>query len=248
MGTTPAIAWEDLAAEVVTEVRLLKAIQAELAVHARDGRRPTGGPMAISWPGPYPGSAKVGGPVLAAAIGRAGRFPLVPSSSPTAGLHRGRARPGTPTAKDNPCPRPARLCWRRRSSAQPIPPQGRSSAREDLLHTDGRTRRQPRQGTVCRGSTPGRVRLGGDGPRHALRRVRHQRRACHRRASQDDHRPAVDRPTRGAGAPPQHQDDEGVVSPPTPARALSRSPAGRRWKRRPEQVGELRGAVVAAIK
>lgn len=33
-GDHPAIAWQDLAAEVATEVRLLKAIQAELAVHA----------------------------------------------------------------------------------------------------------------------------------------------------------------------------------------------------------------------
>jgi hypothetical protein len=33
-GEHPAVAWQDLAAEVATEVRLLKATQAELAVHS----------------------------------------------------------------------------------------------------------------------------------------------------------------------------------------------------------------------
>ena len=58
-----------------SEVRLLKAIQAELTVHS--ARRE----QAYRWADhgqldrSLPGIAKVGGPVIAAAIGRAERFP-----------------------------------------------------------------------------------------------------------------------------------------------------------------------------
>ena len=46
MATTPAVAFCDLAAEVATEVRLLRAIQAELAAHeaAREERYRVGRP------------------------------------------------------------------------------------------------------------------------------------------------------------------------------------------------------------
>jgi transposase len=74
-GNHPAVAFTDLAAEVATEVRLLRAVQAELAAHA--GARetayrrvdPTG--LARS----LPGLAEVGGPALVAVMGDPHRFP-----------------------------------------------------------------------------------------------------------------------------------------------------------------------------
>lgn len=71
----PAVSFVDLAAEVATEVRLIRAIEAELAVHA--GEREN----AYRWADPgqlgrsLPGLGEVGGPALAAVIGEASRFP-----------------------------------------------------------------------------------------------------------------------------------------------------------------------------
>jgi transposase len=71
----PAVAFADLAAEVATEVRLLRAVQAELAAHAAERER------AYRWVDPcqlarsLPGVADVGGPALVAAIGDPARFP-----------------------------------------------------------------------------------------------------------------------------------------------------------------------------
>jgi transposase len=70
----PAVAFTDLAAEVATEVRLLRAAQAELAVHA--SQRET----AYRWVDPgalarsLPGLADIGGPALAATMGDPSRF------------------------------------------------------------------------------------------------------------------------------------------------------------------------------
>ena len=70
----PAVAFADLAAEVATEVRLLHAVQAELAGHAADRETrycqvdPAG--LARS----LPGVADIGGPALVAAIGDPTRF------------------------------------------------------------------------------------------------------------------------------------------------------------------------------
>ena len=71
----PAVAFADLAAEVLTEVRLLRAVQAELATHA--AARET----CYRWVDPLelarslPGVAEIGGPALVAAIGDPTRFP-----------------------------------------------------------------------------------------------------------------------------------------------------------------------------
>lgn len=70
----PAVAFTDLAAEIATEVRLLRAIEAELAEHA------TAREDAYRWTDPsqlarsLPGIATVAGPALTAAIGRPDRF------------------------------------------------------------------------------------------------------------------------------------------------------------------------------
>lgn len=89
----PAVAFSDLAAEIVTEVRLLRTVQAELASHAAERE------TAYHWVDPtglarsLPGVAEVGGPALVAAIGDPARFPngkafrsftgLVPKASET---------------------------------------------------------------------------------------------------------------------------------------------------------------------
>jgi transposase len=73
-GTHPAVAYDDLAAEVATEVRLLRAVQAELASHATEREE------AYRWADPgalarsLPGLGEVGGPAVVAAMGRPGRF------------------------------------------------------------------------------------------------------------------------------------------------------------------------------
>lgn len=66
----PAVAFADLAAEVATEVRLLRAVQAELAAHAAE--REAAYPLALARS--LPGVAEVGGPALVACIGEARRF------------------------------------------------------------------------------------------------------------------------------------------------------------------------------
>jgi hypothetical protein len=70
----PAVAFTDLAAEIVTEVRLLRAIETELACHAAARED------AYRWTDPsqlarsLPGIATVGGPAVTAVIGRPERF------------------------------------------------------------------------------------------------------------------------------------------------------------------------------
>jgi transposase len=70
----PAVAFTDLAAEIATEVRLLRAIEAELAEHA------TAREDAYRWTDPsqlarsLPGIATIGGPAVTAVIGRPERF------------------------------------------------------------------------------------------------------------------------------------------------------------------------------
>lgn len=71
----PAAAFADLAAEVATEVRLLRAVQAELADHAeeRETRYRQVDPAELARS--LPGVADIGGPALIAAIGDPTRFP-----------------------------------------------------------------------------------------------------------------------------------------------------------------------------
>jgi transposase len=73
-GGHPAVAFEELAAEIVTEVRLLRAIQAELAGHAaaREAAYQAVDPDALARS--LPGLADVGGPAVAATMGDPARF------------------------------------------------------------------------------------------------------------------------------------------------------------------------------
>lgn len=85
-GDHPAIAYTDLAAEVATEIRLLRAVTAELATHAASREE------AYRWADPgqlarsLPGLAEVGGPAAAAGIGRPERFPSGPHFKSYLGL------------------------------------------------------------------------------------------------------------------------------------------------------------------
>ncbi|HEY6530840.1 MAG TPA: IS110 family transposase [Acidimicrobiales bacterium] len=94
----PAVAFADLAAEIATEVRLLRAVQAELTTHAAERDN------AYRWVDPaglarsLPGVAAISGPALVAAIGEPARFPkakqfrsftgLVPKASETGDTDR----------------------------------------------------------------------------------------------------------------------------------------------------------------
>ena len=74
MAITRPVPFAELAAEVATEVRLLRAIQAELAAHAaareQHYRQVDPGHLARS----LPGIAEISAPVLVAIMGRPGRF------------------------------------------------------------------------------------------------------------------------------------------------------------------------------
>jgi transposase len=74
-GDDPAVPFADLAAEMATEARLLRAVLAERDVHARQReaayRQVDPGGLARS----LPGIADIGGPVLVAAMGDPHRFP-----------------------------------------------------------------------------------------------------------------------------------------------------------------------------
>jgi len=94
----PAVAFDDLAAEIATEVRLLRAVQAELAVHAaaRETAYQSVDPAGLART--LPGLAEVGGPALIAAMGDPARFGrgkqfrsftgLVPKASETGNTDR----------------------------------------------------------------------------------------------------------------------------------------------------------------
>ena len=73
-GASPAVPFADLASEVATEVRLLRAAQGELAVHAAEReaayRWVDGTGLARS----MPGLAEVGGPTVVAIMGDPARF------------------------------------------------------------------------------------------------------------------------------------------------------------------------------
>ena len=97
-GNHPAVAFQDLAAEVTSEVRLLRATQAELAAHAAQRE------ACYRWVDPaglargLPGLAEIGAPALVATMGQASRFPtaskfrsftgLAPRASETSDIDR----------------------------------------------------------------------------------------------------------------------------------------------------------------
>jgi transposase len=110
-GDHPAVAFSDLAAEVATEVRLLRTVQAEIDHHARAReeayRWADRGQLARS----LPGVSEIGGPALIAAIGRADRFPTAARFRSFTGLTPRASETGNTDRKGQPMSKagPARL-------------------------------------------------------------------------------------------------------------------------------------------
>lgn len=101
-GDHPAVAFTDLAAEIVTEVRLLRAVGAELAAHATERE------TCYRWADPaqlartLPGLALVGGPAVTAVIGRPGRFPTAAHFKSYLGLAPRASETGNTDRKGQP--------------------------------------------------------------------------------------------------------------------------------------------------
>ena len=83
-GDDPAVAYDDVAAELASEARLLHLLEAERKAHAaaRETAYQKADPAGLARS--LPGVATVGGPVLVAAMGRPGRFLTGSPSSPSA--------------------------------------------------------------------------------------------------------------------------------------------------------------------
>ena len=176
----PAVAFSDLAAEVGTEVRLLRATQAELAAHARNVKPLTVHRSGWAGRGPARGSATVGGPVLVAVMGRPGRFAAGAAFKSYTGLAPRASETGNTDRK-----------------GQPMSKAGSSLLRTTLIRAADTARKQDPQlariyytQMVDRGAehlkalcvvagAPGRTGLGRDEPADALRHLRHRRSTGH---------------------------------------------------------------------
>ena len=125
-GDHPAIALQDLAAEVASEVRLLRATQAELAAHAsqREACYQRVDPAALARS--LPGLATIGGPALVATMGTASRFATAAKFRSFTGLAPKASETGQATAKANPSPRPATGCCGPPWSAPPTTPAAKT--------------------------------------------------------------------------------------------------------------------------
>jgi transposase len=97
-----AVAFSDLAAEIATEVRLLRAVQTELARHATERE------TAYRWVDPtglarsLPGVADVGGPALVASLGDPARFPTAKQFRSFTGLAPKASETGDTDRKGQP--------------------------------------------------------------------------------------------------------------------------------------------------
>jgi 6-phosphofructokinase len=101
-GDHPAVAFSELAAEVKTEVRLLQAIQAELAQHeaAREVDYRSVDPEELARS--LPGIKLSGGPVLVATMGRPQRFPIAAHFRSFTGLAPKASETGNTDRKGQP--------------------------------------------------------------------------------------------------------------------------------------------------
>ena len=148
----PAVAFADLAAEIATEVRLLRAVQTELAAHATERE------SCYRWVDPaglarsLPGVADVGGPALVAAIGDPAASPAASSSGPSPASSPRPPRPATPTAKAKRCRRPSRRYCAPRWSVPPTPPA--SSTRSSPAPTTSRWSNEAKTTSARSASSP----------------------------------------------------------------------------------------------
>jgi transposase len=179
-GDHPAVAFAELAAEVATEVRLLRATQAELARHASQRQ------ACYRWVDPgglarsLPGLAEIGGPALVATMGHPGRFAAAGKSGPSPrpcpqSLRDRRHRPQTPADQQGRQPAAAHHPGPRRRQRPP----GRSATGPHLLPADGPAGQGPPRRGLRGRRPPGRAGLDGHGPRHAVCGLRHRRHPGH---------------------------------------------------------------------
>ena len=110
-GDDPAVAFDDLAAEIATECRLLRAIWAEHKGHAaaREAAYKAADPGGLARS--LPGVATIGGPLLVAAIANPARFPNVAAFKSYTGLAPRASETGDTDRKGQPMSKagPSRL-------------------------------------------------------------------------------------------------------------------------------------------
>src|SRR5215216_7853711 len=117
-----AAALDDLAAEVASEVRLVRAAEAERArhEHARDAAFAQVDPAGLA--ASLPGLGPVGTTQLVATMGRPGRFPNGGAFKAFTGLTPRANETGQTDRKHQPMTRPALACCAASWSSPPIPP------------------------------------------------------------------------------------------------------------------------------
>jgi transposase len=98
----PAVAFTDLAAEVRTEIRLLRLTQAELAAHAAERETAYRYTDVSGLARSLPGVATVGGPALVAAMGRPARFATAAAFKSYTGLTPRASETGNTDRKGQP--------------------------------------------------------------------------------------------------------------------------------------------------
>jgi transposase len=205
-GGDSAVAFTDLAAEVATEVRLLRATQAELGTHAevREAAYGRVDPEALARS--VPGLAEVGGPVVVSVMRRPHRFARGEQFKSFTGLVPRTSETGESDRK-----------------GQPMSKAGSSMLRSQLLRSADTARTLDPQlaaiyytQMVERGAThtkargaPGRAGVGRDGEGDAVRPARHRRPSSHQGRGQDRDRRALDGAGGGPAAPTEQEGGEG---------------------------------------
>lgn len=113
-GGHSAVAFSELAEEVATEVRLLRAIEGEIARHAsaREDAYLAVDPGELARS--LPGLGTIGAPAIVAKMGDPNKFACAASFRSFTGLSPRRRRPATPIARASRSPRPAARCCARR--------------------------------------------------------------------------------------------------------------------------------------
>jgi len=122
VGGDRAAALDDLAAEVASELRLVRAAEAERArpEHARDAAFAQVDPAGLA--ASLPGLGPVGTTQLVATMGRPGRFPNGGAFKAFTGLTPRANETGQTDRKHQPMTRPALACCAASWSSPPIPP------------------------------------------------------------------------------------------------------------------------------
>jgi hypothetical protein len=145
----PASPWDvgvqdvtDLATEIATEVRLLRAIDAEPATHAAERETCNRWVDPIQLARSLPGLAEVGGPAMTAVIGNAARFPTAAHFKSPRGLAPRASETGDIDRKGQPMSKAGLPAGPRDADpGRGLGPQTRPPTRPGLPPADGRTRR-----------------------------------------------------------------------------------------------------------